>query len=959
MNYIGKFLSNFREFYNDLNAATLTGAIDVIVVKQPDGTFKCSPFHVRFGKLGVLRSREKLVDIEINGEPIDIHMKLGETGEAFFVEAAEDGEEIFPPFLATSPLPGKEDEIPYSSEVSFLSCLTAFGEKRGIIQLRISFQDYPDANPTNEMLPLNQIVEEISTLSELSKQTEDVSKSLPKEGINRLSEPLESNAKKRRRRRAQMRKRASENRNKSDDSDSGDSIGAEGNHPAMEQQQSDLGQTPEVAIFPMDDIVEEEKLLMDVSMRAACRLNPPIVGLDFHPFSDTDLSPIGSPHESRQGTPVKSDTEYELNEREMEREDQEWQWSWGELPTPSGERHSAPPSDIVIPLNSSAEGRNNPQEGSSSVGKLPNPDKESADQQSMLGGMFSFMRRTKKIRHQPEAGGIYLDDLDMNQIDPEVAALYFPKYQSLHRNMLTVEGKNEKDEDTESGNGQSLPHSPPLTDGVLCSHSQLDSDYEEPRPTIAEQLGFQDLAMSLCGGLDSKDGPLDHLFQMSEVTYDSFLCNPRLLESPDLVVRMNGKYYPWHHAAPMILCPVLFNCNFPVLALLWTPKDCFSRYMQMAVEKLLQEEKAKAKAQEIKKNESRSYSWFSWRRGTGTQLSSSQKENAVVSESSAGKKPSEPQELQLKEMAKEFTAININDSSSNGGNSSVELEALSEPDSLLRQASLNLQEGANEAAFSVTTAYQGTTRCQCTIFLWNYDDQIIISDIDGTITKSDVLGHILPIIGNNWAQSDVTHLFSNVHKNGYRFLYLSARAIGQAHLTREYLRSVRQGNLSLPDGPVLLNPASLLQAFHREVIIKKPEEFKISCLKDIQALFPGNRNPFYAGYGNRVNDVWAYRAVGIPIFRIFTINHKGEVKHEFSQVYQTSYSRLAYLVDHVFPPLDGFPLTSSTSEGFSSFLYWREPPADLSEDPSVVKSNGSHSSALLHSPSTQSLVAKS
>ena len=61
MNYIGKFISNFRVFYNEINAATLTGAIDVIVVEQPDGSFTCSPFHVRFGKLGVLRSREKIV----------------------------------------------------------------------------------------------------------------------------------------------------------------------------------------------------------------------------------------------------------------------------------------------------------------------------------------------------------------------------------------------------------------------------------------------------------------------------------------------------------------------------------------------------------------------------------------------------------------------------------------------------------------------------------------------------------------------------------------------------------------------------------------------------------------------------------------------------------------------------------------------------------------------------------
>lgn len=61
MNYIGKFIANFREFYNEINGATLTGAIDVVVVEQPDGSFTCSPFHVRFGKLGVLRSRFKVV----------------------------------------------------------------------------------------------------------------------------------------------------------------------------------------------------------------------------------------------------------------------------------------------------------------------------------------------------------------------------------------------------------------------------------------------------------------------------------------------------------------------------------------------------------------------------------------------------------------------------------------------------------------------------------------------------------------------------------------------------------------------------------------------------------------------------------------------------------------------------------------------------------------------------------
>jgi phosphatidate phosphatase LPIN len=63
MNYFGplsRVFGNLKGLYSGINGATLTGAIDVIVVEQEDGTYKCSPFHVRFGKLGVLRSREKV-----------------------------------------------------------------------------------------------------------------------------------------------------------------------------------------------------------------------------------------------------------------------------------------------------------------------------------------------------------------------------------------------------------------------------------------------------------------------------------------------------------------------------------------------------------------------------------------------------------------------------------------------------------------------------------------------------------------------------------------------------------------------------------------------------------------------------------------------------------------------------------------------------------------------------------
>ena len=61
MNYFKGLVSNVKGFYDGINPATLTGAIDVIVVRQEDGTLVGSPFHVRFGKLGVLRAREKVV----------------------------------------------------------------------------------------------------------------------------------------------------------------------------------------------------------------------------------------------------------------------------------------------------------------------------------------------------------------------------------------------------------------------------------------------------------------------------------------------------------------------------------------------------------------------------------------------------------------------------------------------------------------------------------------------------------------------------------------------------------------------------------------------------------------------------------------------------------------------------------------------------------------------------------
>ncbi|PIA46333.1 hypothetical protein AQUCO_01500094v1 [Aquilegia coerulea] len=90
------------------------GAVDIIVVEQPDGSFKSSPWYIKFGKFqGVLKTREKIVNIGVNGVEADFHMYLDHKGEAYFlreVDAEEIDSTIFSP-----PSSGDETDDPSSS----------------------------------------------------------------------------------------------------------------------------------------------------------------------------------------------------------------------------------------------------------------------------------------------------------------------------------------------------------------------------------------------------------------------------------------------------------------------------------------------------------------------------------------------------------------------------------------------------------------------------------------------------------------------------------------------------------------------------------------------------------------------------------------------------------------------------------------------------------------------------
>ncbi|XP_025934935.1 phosphatidate phosphatase LPIN1 isoform X2 [Apteryx rowi] len=914
MNYVGQLAGQVfvtvKELYKGLNPATLSGCIDIIVVRQPDGNLQCSPFHVRFGKMGVLRSREKVVDIEINGEAVDLHMKLGDNGEAFFVQEMDNDKEVIPYHLSTSPI---------------LSEGTALMET----QLK--------RNSTDRIRNLDS----------------SVSSQVPPQGHG--SQPaIEtslacSSVKKRRKKRRKSTHKM-------------DSLKREDNGDTSEDED----------MFPIEISSEEEKEPLDnsripvpeVCIDEVSEIKTPAVATfsqsASYPHSDGEWSPLQSPSGSRPPTP-KSDSE--LVSKPMDRgglkNNPQMHWAWGELPqaakatsllkakepsvvdvNPSESTHfrviqSAPIEEFntVSPLPALGQAdvatadeteplpaeTSKPETESPVAAVPPLPANEEIKQAAAcsaqpVGKTDSPSRRKDKRSRHLGADGVYLDDL--TDMDPEVAALYFPK------NGDNVQSKNTTD------NGPRSASQSPQSFGS----SGVDSGVESVSDGIRD---LPSIAVSLCGGLTDNKEITKEEFLEHAVTYQQFVDNPAIIDDPNLVVKIGNKYYNWTTAGPLLLAMQAFQKPLPKYsclsyfrAALDTIRFCFSRIYgpQTATVESIMRDKMPKKGGRW---------WFSWRGRNSTIKEETKPEQGMSGSGLTGDSSSQMMANRIKDESsssdEDPRSAKQNLESLQTSSSHLSLLSGVSYKKTLRLTSdqlknLKLKNGPNDVTFSVTTQYQGTCRCEGTIYLWNWDDKVIISDIDGTITRSDTLGHILPTLGKDWTHQGIAKLYHKVSQNGYKFLYCSARAIGMADMTRGYLHWVNERGTVLPQGPVLLSPSSLFSAFHREVIEKKPEKFKVQCLTDIKNLFYPNTEPFYAAFGNRPADVYSYKQVGVSLNRIFTVNPKGELIQEHAKTNISSYVRLCEVVDHIFPLLkrshsSDFPC----SDTFSQFTYWREP----------------------------------
>lgn len=94
---------------------------------------------------------------------------------------------------------------------------------------------------------------------------------------------------------------------------------------------------------------------------------------------------------------------------------------------------------------------------------------------------------------------------------------------------------------------------------------------------------------------------------------------------------------------------------------------------------------------------------------------------------------------------------------------------------------------------------------------------MIVHRQETSFSRSDVLGQIIPLVGGDWSHAGIAEFYNAIQENGYQFIYLSARAIGQSQITRNFLKTVKQSNRELPTGPLFISPDTLVTALYRFV----------------------------------------------------------------------------------------------------------------------------------------------
>ena len=241
------------------------------------------------------------------------------------------------------------------------------------------------------------------------------------------------------------------------------------------------------------------------------------------------------------------------------------------------------------------------------------------------------------------------------------------------------------------------------------------------------------------------------------------------------------------------------------------------------------------------------------------------------------------------------------------------------------------QNSATAARIAVRSA-NGDQRllavAPCFIHFWSSSDRILVCDIDGTITKSNIKGLIDTVVTQQYkfCHEGVCNFLRSVlneqkqqqidqiqHPTTIRILYLTSRPLGLAFSTRRFLQKLRQpdgttvlpstsgssssrrsttvtgiATMNLPPGPLLGFTQGLWRILLMELVTHSVHEFKSQTLQNITHLWKTVAataedardigSPFWAGLGNTFMDAQAYHEAGMDLNQIYIINKQSEIR---------------------------------------------------------------------------------
>ncbi|XP_019185118.1 PREDICTED: phosphatidate phosphatase PAH1-like [Ipomoea nil] len=837
------------------------GAVDIISVKQQDGSFRSTPWYVRFGKFqGVLKGAEKEVRIEVNGVEADFHMYLDNSGEAYFIrEVDSDKENEGNEFLKDT------DSFDGSREGSSIDNANGGESSPGV-------HSRPEPNDDESEMQDERLAFGVDRFDRTESgrrfyELDDVDSSL--DGSIDLS---------------------------------GYESSLYENLETVEQVLESQNSGSEVVLVSVDGHI----LTAPISSSERNTENVELATPQFHlgPGEETDFC----------------ETNTEINTAKVK-------WGTDNLSSTGISTQRVPSTDNLSSSNSEHGPADHLLEVSKETSYVEAQDQE--------------LLRNESGESTPSGikkGDIFASCLELPELalqvenDSKLSDIASPRSPLAING--TENGSSEKFENNGLPSSCDISCSSPLSDVQVEAKTLDNSDSDrahvrfvcngeasekqiEGTPDAKElessqarsdectQCKSTRLEIALCGHLlhpGMGSGAAAEVFNANRISEMEFKNSAKsIIKNENLVARIQGKYLSWEKAASIILGMAAYDLELPI------------EYTDVIPVEHGGTPKSRVDDSGIERSAS-GRRWRLWpipfRRVKTLEHTSSNVSNEDVfldSESSLQNQAADPSPT------------------ARGGKLSPRKQLVRTNVPTSEQIdSLNLKDGQNMVVFIFSTRVLGVQKVEAHIYLWKWNARIVISDVDGTITKSDVLGQFMPLVGKDWTHSGIARLFSAIKENGYQLLFLSARAIVQAYLTKSFLFNLKQDGKTLPIGPVVISPDGLFPSLYREVIRRAPHEFKIACLEDIKALFPPDYNPFYAGFGNRDTDELSYRKIGIPKGKIFIINPKGEVAISHHRIDVKSYTSLHTLVNDMFPPT-----SMVEQEDYNSWNYWKMPLPEL------------------------------